>query len=66
MSDDTIDQLTGLAGVVVTAGVVKKLSDSMFGGNGDSSSTRRKRATKKSTSRRKAGPGFGDFSNLGY
>ena len=45
---DPIDQMTGLIGITVAAGVVSKVADSMFPTNRGQSEPRTPRKTKKS------------------
>lgn len=55
------ESITGLIGPVVAAGVVLKITDTVFGNRQPYS----RRTTKRRKGRRKPNSGFGDFSNLG-
>jgi hypothetical protein len=63
-----IDDMTGLLGIAVAAGVVTKVTQSMFPAPQQQqyqSTARRPKRGKRSTRRTTNGTGFGNFQNVG-
>lgn len=64
-----IDDLVGIIPVAVGAGVVMKVTESMFGSANriqQQSPARRRKSTRRRTTQRSNGTGFGNFSNVGF